>query len=71
MSHRAVQAVLERTVLDAGFRARLFTRPEEALADYDLSTSETRALRSIRETASRPGRCVSVSIRRPLWTTGL
>ena len=33
MSYEAVQAVLERTVTDPTFRNRLFTQPEEALAE--------------------------------------
>ena len=33
MSTEAVQAVLERTVTDPSFRTRLFTQPDQALAD--------------------------------------
>lgn len=74
MSTEAVQAVLERTVTDALFRNRLFSQPEAALAEYELSADESRALREL---------CVDVSQtessaldRRetkkvlPLWLTG-
>lgn len=47
MSYEAVQAVLERTVTDPSFRIRLFTQPEVALAEYELSTDEDSALREL------------------------
>ena len=47
MSYEAVQAVLERTVTDPTFRARLFTQPDEALAEFELTSSETDALREL------------------------
>lgn len=47
MSHQAVQAVLERTLSDEEFRARLFSEPGEALEAYDLTPTETEALRAL------------------------
>ena len=49
MSYDAVQAVLERTVTDPTFRTRLFTQPEEALAEYTARTFDgvDRALREV------------------------
>ena len=44
MSLEAVQAVLERTVTDPKFRSQLFTHPEEALAEYDLTADGNGAL---------------------------
>src|SRR6266498_710269 len=37
MSTEAVQAVLERTVTDPSFRTRLFSQPDAALAEYELT----------------------------------
>jgi len=53
MSTEAVQAVLERTVTDPTFRTRLFTHPEEALAEYELTTEENGALRELCVDASQ------------------
>ncbi len=47
MSTEAVQAVLERTVTDSAFRARLLTQPDDALAEYELTSSESGALRQL------------------------
>jgi hypothetical protein len=47
MSYEAVQAVLERTVTDPSFRTRLFTQPEDALAEYELDSDENNALREL------------------------
>lgn len=47
MSYEAVQAVLERTVTDPSFRTRLFTQPDDALAEYELSSDEDNALREL------------------------
>ena len=43
MSVEAVQAVLERTVTDPSFRTRLFTEPDVALAEYELTSEIGRA----------------------------
>ena len=74
MSYEAVQAVLERTVTDPSFRTRLFTHPDEALADYELSSEETGALR---ELAVDAGNTDSAALDRretkkvlPFWLTG-
>jgi hypothetical protein len=74
MSYEAVQAVLERTVSDPSFRTRLFTQPEEALADYELSSEENGALR---ELAVDAGNTDSAALDRretkkvlPFWLTG-
>jgi hypothetical protein len=47
MSSEAVQAVLERTVTDPTFRARLFSHPDEALAEYELNADESGALHEL------------------------
>jgi hypothetical protein len=74
MSYEAVQAVLERTVTDPAFRTRLFTRPEEALADYELTEAESGALRELCVDASQSE---SAALERretkkvlPFWLTG-
>jgi hypothetical protein len=74
MSYEAVQAVLERTVTDPSFRTRLFTQPEEALADYELTSEENGALR---ELCIDAGSSESAALDRretkkvlPFWLTG-
>jgi hypothetical protein len=74
MSTEAVQAVLERTVTDPSFRTRLFTHPDEALAEYELSASESDALREVCVDA---GQSESAALDRretkkvlPFWLTG-
>ena len=47
MSIEAVQAVLERTVADPSFRAKLFAQPDQALAEYELTSEENGALREL------------------------
>jgi hypothetical protein len=73
LSHEAVQSVLERTLTDEAFRSRLFTRPEEALAGYELTEEEFSALTSL---SIDPGEGDSTSLderrsKAPLWTLGL
>src|SRR5438132_564445 len=53
MSVEAVQAVLERTVTDPSFRTRLFTEPDVALAEYELTSDENGALRELCVDASQ------------------
>jgi hypothetical protein len=53
MSYEAVQAVLERTIVDASFRARLLAEPDAALADYELTDAENDALRQLSVDASQ------------------
>ena len=74
MSYEAVQAVLERTVTDPSFRTRLFTQPEDALAEYELSSDENSALRELCVDA---GQSESAALDRretkkvlPFWLTG-
>src|SRR5437667_11233498 len=74
MSYEAVQAVLERTVTDPSFRTRLFTQPEEALAEYELNPDENSALRELCVDA---GQSESAALDRretkkvlPFWLTG-
>ena len=74
MSTEAVQAVLERTVVDATFRSRLFTEPEQALAEYELTSAENAALRELSVDA---GQSQSAALDRretkkvlPFWLTG-
>jgi hypothetical protein len=74
MSYEAVQAVLERTVTDPSFRTQLFTQPEDALANYELSSDENTALRELCVDA---GQSESAALDRretkkvlPFWLTG-
>ena len=74
MSYEAVQAVLERTVTDPTFRTQLFTQPEAALAEYELSSDENSALRELCVDA---GQSESAALDRretkkvlPFWLTG-
>jgi hypothetical protein len=74
MSTEAVQAVLERTVTDPSFRTKLFTQPEDALAEYELSSDESGALRELCVDA---GQSESAALDRretkkvlPFWLTG-
>ena len=74
MSYEAVQAVLERTVTDASFRTKLFTQPDDALAEFELSTDENQALRELCVDA---GQSDSAALDRretmkvlPFWLTG-
>jgi hypothetical protein len=74
MSVEAVQAVLERTVTDPSFRTRLFNHPEEALAEYELTSEENGALRELYVDASQSE---SAALDRretkkvlPFWLTG-
>jgi hypothetical protein len=75
VSHDAVQTVLERTVSDEAFRSRLFTRPDEALAEYELSPTERAALRSLcvdagdSQTAALDERQTKSAVP-PFWLTG-
>ena len=74
MSYHAVQVVLERTVTDPMFRERLFARPEEALAEFELTTSEHTALRELcidaghTDSAALDGRETKKVL--PFWLTG-
>ena len=74
MSYDAVQAVLERTVTDPSFRTKLFNQPEQALAEYELTSDETVALRELCVDASQSA---SAALDRretkkvlPFWLTG-
>jgi hypothetical protein len=74
MSIEAVQAVLERTVADPSFRAKLFSQPDEALAEYELTSEEDGALRELCVDA---GQSESAALDRretkkvlPFWLTG-
>jgi hypothetical protein len=74
MSYEAVQAVLERTVTDPSFRTKLFTQPDDALAEFELSSDENNALRELCVDA---GQSDSAALDRretkkvlPFWLTG-
>lgn len=75
MSHEAVQAVIERTLVDEGFRNQLLTQPESALSEYELTGDERAALQSLSvETESEVANTAALQDRRskaPLWTLGL
>lgn len=44
MSHKAVEAIISRAVVDTQFREQLFSAPDKALAGQDLTDEETKAL---------------------------
>ena len=74
MSYESVQAVLERTVTDPTFRTQLFTHPDDALAEYELTSDESSALRELCVDA---GQTESAALDRretkkvlPFWLTG-
>ncbi len=74
MSYEAVQAVLERTVTDPRFRNQLFSEPDAALAEYELTAEENGALRELCVDASQTE---SAALDRretkkvlPFWLTG-
>ncbi len=71
MSHESVQAVLQRTLSDESFRARLFDAPDEALKEYDLTSDEVDALRTL-YVETEPAPSVELDQRRskrPFWLT--
>ena len=47
MSNESVQAILQRTLADDAFRARLFEQPDAALREFDLTSDEVDALCSL------------------------
>jgi hypothetical protein len=47
MSERAIEQILGRSVMDEEFRILLFAAPVQALAGYDLTVEEKRALLAI------------------------
>jgi len=69
LSNEAVQAVLERTLVDEAFRAQLFAEPEKALEGYDLTSDESVALRtlSIEAEAAGSGELDQRASKRALW----
>ena len=75
MSIEAVQAVLERTVSDESFRARLFSQPDQALAEFELTASEAEALRELCVDAGQSqsealDRRETKKVALPFWLTG-
>jgi hypothetical protein len=76
MSTAAVQAVLERTVTDAAFRARFLSQPSQALDEYDLTPDERAALESAGLHAESETTASTALERRetkqvlPFWLTG-
>jgi hypothetical protein len=70
VSNQAVQAVLERTLVDEAFRARLFGDPSQAMAEYDLTDEEVAALCALSEDSGE-GAATELDRRqskKPLWT---
>lgn len=47
MSHKDVEQVISRAVIDEQFRDLLFASPNEALAGHDLSADERQALQGL------------------------
>ncbi len=74
VSNEAVQAILERTISDEAFRSQLFQRPDEALANYELTPSEADALRSLcvdQDETDATSLDQRQSKSRPFWLTQL
>ncbi len=71
MSHESIQAVLQRTLSDESFRAKLFSEPDEALEEYELTIEEVEALRSlyVETEASESGELDQRQSKRPFWLT--
>ena len=49
MSQDAVSQIIGRAVTDADFREILFSNPEQALEDYDLTEDEEEALTNLKQ----------------------
>lgn len=47
MSHKNVEQIISRAVVDEQFRELLFTSPNEALAGHDLTADERQALQGL------------------------
>ncbi len=47
MSQQALEAVIGRAIMDEEYRLLLFSDPNAALGDYDLTDAEMTALRSV------------------------
>ena len=47
MSHKDVEHIISRAVVDQQFRELLFTSPNQALAGHDLTTDERTALQGL------------------------
>jgi hypothetical protein len=47
MSHKDVEQIVSRAVVDEQFRELLFTSPNEALAGHDLTADERQALQGL------------------------
>ncbi len=47
MSKKAVEAIIGKAVLDAGFREALLANPAEALAGYELTEQEMAGLKEL------------------------
>jgi hypothetical protein len=47
MSHKAVEAIISRAVVDTQFREQLFSAPDKALAGHELTEEEKKALREM------------------------
>ena len=47
MSRQALEAIIGRAILDCEFRIALFADPDNALSDYELTTVELAALKSV------------------------
>lgn len=71
MSHASVQAVLQRTLSDESFRARLLSEPEQALRDYDLTPGESSALHALSAETLHARAIVGAAsaTAMPLWVT--
>lgn len=49
MPEDAVSQIIGRAVIDAEFRETLFSNPEQALEDYNLTDDEKEALKNLKQ----------------------
>ena len=47
MAREAVEQILGRAIMDQAFRQALFSSPDKALAEYDLTEEELAGLRAL------------------------
>lgn len=51
MSQKAVEHIIGRMVTDSQFRKLVFSDPDKALAEYDLTADERQAILALESTA--------------------
>jgi hypothetical protein len=71
MSRQALETIIGRAVIDAGFRQALFADPDAALTGYDLTEEEAAALKrvdaeSLDASAQQIGQRIAASLAKKL-----